>query len=157
VSPAPDERREFTRVPIPRDQSATFLRAGIQQFTVHLMDATPQGFAVTCPERLTVSKGDILQLRTSEGWIEARVARLEPFEEHHDYDEEFDCFLGLERLRCLGYSPDGAFVTVYNPRILAIALGSALILLVALAWLVPRTSLWPTVQSFLHSIPRLTR
>jgi hypothetical protein len=54
------ERREFTRIPIPRDQSATLLRAGRREFNVHLIDATPQGYSVTCPEKLTVSRGDLL-------------------------------------------------------------------------------------------------
>jgi hypothetical protein len=71
------DQREFSRIPIPLDQSATFLRAGLRQFTVDLIDASPVGFAVTCPERLEVKIGDIHQLRTSEGWLEVRVARIE--------------------------------------------------------------------------------
>jgi hypothetical protein len=100
------ERRAFSRIPVPWDQSATFLRAGLRQFTVHLINASPHGFCVTCPERLGgVGLGTILQIRTSEGWIETRVANIEPLD-GDKYPEEYDSALGLVRLRNLGYGPD---------------------------------------------------
>ena len=149
-----DERREFTRLRIPRDQSATFLRAGLQQFTVHLIDATPQGFAVTCPERLEVSKGDTLQLRTSEGWVEVRVARIEPLENEEDFPEEYDCFLGLQRVRALGYGPDEFVVTAGNPYLYLGGLILALMIgLVAGSVFLPQgKSAWRSVQNSVASL-----
>jgi hypothetical protein len=144
------ERREFSRIPIPFGQSATFLRKGRQQFTVHLLNASPQGYAVTCPERLTVGQNDVLQLRTSEGWVEVRVARIEPFEVGTDIDDEFDCFIGLERLRDLGYGPDDAFVMAGNPRwVLACGMALAFALgVIAVVLLVPTfNSDWPRIPA----------
>ena len=150
----PTERRNFTRIPIPWDQSATFLRSGLQQFTVHLINATPQGFAVTCPERLNVNKGDTLQLRTSEGWVEVRVARIEPFENDQDFPEEYDCYLGLQRLRELGYEPDNYFVTASNPRLFLCGLFLALVVAaLAAAFFLPQSkSAWRDLQSAFTSL-----
>src|SRR5436190_4877676 len=103
------ERRKHFRVPIPLDQSATFLRAGRRQFTVHVINASPQGFAVTCPKSLDAGRGDILRLRLSEGWVEVRVANMDALE-GDTYPEEYDCALGLIRLRSLGYGPDDDWV-----------------------------------------------
>ena len=148
------ERREFSRIPIPFDQSATFLRAGIQQYTVHLIDATPQGYAVTCPERLNVSKGDVFQLRTSEGWVEVRVARIEPLDDTSRYDEEYDCFIGLQRLRHLGYAPDDIFVTAGSPRVLVLGLVVAIVIgLVTGAMFLPQSKFdLRAIRSSINSI-----
>jgi hypothetical protein len=151
--PMSKNRREFTRLRIPREQSATFLRAGLRQFTVHLIDATAQGFAVTCPARLEVCCGDTLQLRTSEGWIEVRVARVEPLENSGEFSEEYDCFIGLQRVRALGFEPDDFVVTAGNPYLYFCGLFVALVLgLVLGIVLLPRSNAtWRSVQNSVTS------
>ena len=103
------ERREFSRIPIPLDQSGTFLRTGDEEFNVHLIDASPVGLALTCPERLEVKIGDIHRVRTSEGWLEARVVRIGPLPNGEEYPLEYDCLVRLERLRNLDNEPDHNF------------------------------------------------
>src|SRR4051812_38395936 len=100
------EKREFSRIPIPLDQSGTLLRVGDEEFNVHLIDASPVGFALTCPKGLNVKIGDIYRVRTSEGWLEARVVRIGPLPNGEEYPAEYDCLVRLERLRDLDNEPD---------------------------------------------------
>jgi hypothetical protein len=147
------ERREFTRIPIPWDQSATFLRAGLQQFTVHLVNALPQGYAVTCPRRLQVSRGDLLRLRTSEGWVEVRVAGMDPVSDE-TYPEEYDCILGLSRVRNLGYELDDNWIVAVGVRRASLLL-AALVLTGALVGsvLLPQSQAsWRRLQAAISAV-----
>jgi len=89
-----NERREFSRIPIPADQAATVLYAGRRPSVVQLVDASPYGFAITCPVTLKAKCGALLRIRTTEGWHEVRVVRVEA-----NGDSQR---LGLERVRYLG-------------------------------------------------------
>jgi hypothetical protein len=109
------ERRNLSRIPIPLAQSATLLRRGFAQFRVHLVDQSPTGFAITGPRRLNIQRGDLLQIRTNEGWIEVRLAHIGPLETD-DYPADFDCILGVERVRNLGFGPDANWLAAVGPR-----------------------------------------
>jgi len=127
----PRERRESVRLPIPWDQSIAFLRKGRVQYSVQLIDTSRGGFAITCPERLTVNQGDLLRLRTSDGWFEVRVVNIKPLEEGA-YPAAFDCSLGVLRLRDLHYGPDDEWVIIdahVKPLILAAVVLTALLTL----------------------------
>ena len=143
------DRREFTRIPIPWDQSATFLRSGFRQFTVHLIDATPQGYSITCPERLTVGRGDLLQLRTSGGWVEVRVANVKPLGSD-DFPAEYDCLLGLARVRDLGFGPDENWLVSLGPRSASILLAIAFLAALAIGGVFLSTS----DHHWLHTVSR---
>src|SRR5688572_20609173 len=143
------ERRTWSRIPVPWDQSVTFLRAGLRQFTVHLINTSPQGFCVTCPERLkSVGVGTKLQLRTSEGWIEARIVNIEPLD-GDKYPEEYDSALGLVRLRDLGYGPDDNWlVPIFSRRGAFLRAVAVLCGLVAASILLPHSKpAWEWLQS----------
>ena len=93
-----NERRKFSRIPIPPDQATTTLLFGRRQFTVRLLDASPFGFAIECPVSLVASCGALLRIHTTEGWLEVRVVRLQANGE--------SVRLGVQRVRYLGEQID---------------------------------------------------
>jgi hypothetical protein len=127
------ERRDALRIPIPSDEADTLMRAGVRQFKVHLLDMSRQGFAVTCPESLRVEKGEILRLRTTEGWYDVRVVRIEPIEEGR-FPFEYDCFLGLERLEYLGYGPDHNWLASVGIGRASLLIGAAVLMGIVIGW-----------------------
>jgi hypothetical protein len=85
-----DQRKSF-RILVPDGQEQAVLKFGRRSLTVRMVDSSAGGFAVASPEALNVKRGDVLRLRTSAGWHEVRIVRLESFSD--------GMLIGLERLR----------------------------------------------------------
>jgi hypothetical protein len=103
-----EQRREYSRIPIPNDQADTVLRIGSRQVEVRLINASPYGFAVACPASLKTDRGDYLRILTNSGWCEVEVVHIEP---HGP-----DILLGVARVRDLGAYPDGKWLASLGGR-----------------------------------------
>jgi hypothetical protein len=84
-----DQRAAF-RFTVPLGQDQAVLRIGRKNISVRLINTSATGFLLACP-KLAVADGDVLQLRTSAGWSEIRIAFIDANDE--------GCRLGVERVR----------------------------------------------------------
>ena len=143
-----EQRREYSRIPIPTDQADTVLIARGNRLPVRLIDAAPFGFAFACPNTLKVGRGDHLQLFIPPEWVEVRVVRAEPLDK--------ELFVGVARVRGLGAIPP-------NERWL-VALGGHVglwMLVFALAagilggayYVVNSEHMWKRLQSAVSAVP----
>ena len=85
-----DQRKTF-RILVPEGQEQAVLKVGRRSVTVRMVDSSAGGFAVASPGVLKVKRGEVLRLRTSAGWHEVRIVRLESFSD--------GMLIGMARMR----------------------------------------------------------
>jgi hypothetical protein len=85
------------------------------------------------------------------------VVRIEPFAEQHDYPAEFDCYIGLEGLRTLGYGPDESPLS--GGRTIAFVFAIALVagLIAGTIFLPQSQQVWQQIRAAVASIVQLGR
>src|SRR5262245_20674244 len=140
------QRREYSRIPMPSEQSNTVVIARGSRLPVRMIDAAPFGYAFAGPATLKVSCGDHLKLLCMSEWIEVRVVRAEPLDQ--------ELFVGVARVRGLGtIPPDERWLLPFGGHLglWAVVFALALGILVG-AWLITRPQgLWQQVPSLVSS------
>ena len=149
------DRRRWFRCIVLEGNDQALLRAGEQESVVRLTNTSAGGFAAICQDPLDVELGELLLMRTTVGWIEVRVVRLQVQGDR--------THVGLERVRELGDRLKRSWLDMVGGRAGALMLAGALVVGLVLGasavGIVPMLRRQPTDEAAapMESAPQIRR
>jgi hypothetical protein len=134
------EQRDSYRCPIADESQKAVIRVGKRDVVVALTDQSASGFSVTAKGNLGARVGKVLTVRTSAGWLEARVI--------HKQKQAGQTTLGLVRLADLPDPRDAQLVKPGGSKFQAAGSGSTNSSSLLLVTIVAGLAFWGFLVNF---------